>query len=367
MRALILGTSNGFFSLGYVQAIKDRFSEVVNLSLGASPSTLIPYRLRDTELSAFDFVFVETAINDGVMMHQGAICLDHVRALLLWTAQQATAAGCVPVGLICPDLRHSPRLEDARLANAEAFGPLVVDFRAAADRLAADLGRPVSDLYHDTAHLRPELMRSVMEDALGGILASAAIPPRPAPMNFVCAPLAEMLASGSASGIPATAIPAKTSVVDDNLFAIIEDQSLTINTGGRMLAGVILNQSNSRAFVRIAGARTVCADWRMDYGKTDFKVIAASIPVPIEPDRNGSVTLTVMSDAPVDMEAFSAYYRKPNRIEVAGLILADGGLPAHHAPDPAAPCYAPRFADIRRSYLARHPASSPERALQTAP
>lgn len=325
MRALILGTSNGFFSLGYVGAIKNRFETVENVSLGASPSIMAPYRLRDVDLRSFDYLFVETAINDFMMLNNGAFSEEGLYEALAWIAASAREAGVKPVALIVPGLYVTPVLEQVRRAIADTFGEWVVDFRAIAEGMAAHLGRPVGDLYHDPAHMRPELTNLVMSAALDRILAAhgpepVAGTPAGAPAEFAHVRLADWVKDGKVEGLKSAPIQVTTSVVSDLMYVLQEGQDIVLDIGSASLAGFIVNQSNTRCLLEVSGNRKVVNDLRLDYGRTDHKLIVTSLLHPVSAGEDGKVRLRVLPAIFPEGEIAPSYYLKRDRLEVCGFI-----------------------------------------------
>lgn len=108
IRVCLVGTSNSIYKDGYSAGIAQNTSvtEFTKLSIGASPSVIIPYFLAEVDFARFDIVIFDTAINERNYYINKSIRKEQIREFLEWGIQNASAAGC-RVGLLLMPTRSA--------------------------------------------------------------------------------------------------------------------------------------------------------------------------------------------------------------------------------------------------------------------
>jgi len=308
LRALILGSSNGFFRPGYVQAIADHpaFSETVNISLGASPAIMAPYRMKGVDLSSFDYLFVETLINDAASISNGTYWREALADVLGWIVHEATCANAIPVGLLLPgDFAHQSMEEVAEI-HKSAFGGRVLDMLPILRRVA----QPIGPLMHDASHVHPKFSYLATKLFLDHLTACKS----PLVQQRSAARYLYILASG------ARRVDISTSVVSDVAYRYDGGQSFTIPVpSGRSVVALVFNQSNTRTVLKISGANTVLKDIRFDVDAPGGAKLIVSAMQPVIAGEQG-VNFELTSLTGVER----SYFVKPDRIEISGVIVREG-------------------------------------------
>jgi len=309
LRALILGSSNGFFKPGYVQAIADHstISEVVNISLGASPAVMAPYRMREIDLASFDYLFFETLINDAASISNGTYQREALADVLAWVVNEAIRANTIPVGLLLPgDFSHQAMKEVAAI-HKSAFGGRILDMLPLLQKVAD----PIGPLMHDASHVHPNFSYYATKAFLDD-LPALDLPPltdgRVAGYSYV-----------PASGTRQVAI--STAIVSDVAWRYEEGQSFTVPVpSGNAVVALVFNQSNTRTVIKVTGTNTVVKDVRFDVDAPGGAKLIVSAMTPVEAGSQGiGFELTKLNGVE------RSYFVKPDRIEIAGVIIRDGG------------------------------------------
>ncbi len=104
MNICLIGTSNSIYKDGYAGGLEQSpyISHVVRNSIGASPSIIIPYFASQIDFSQFDWLILETAINDRNYYKYGSITKKQIREFIEYGIARALEKGCLPFLLIMP-------------------------------------------------------------------------------------------------------------------------------------------------------------------------------------------------------------------------------------------------------------------------
>lgn len=104
MRVCVIGTSNAIYSDGYAAGIRDhrRVTYFEKHTIGASPSVIVPYFSSKVDFSRFDWVVIETTINDQNYLKYGSIRRDQIRESIEFGIAQAAACGCRTALMVMP-------------------------------------------------------------------------------------------------------------------------------------------------------------------------------------------------------------------------------------------------------------------------
>ncbi len=176
MRVCLIGTSNAMYRDGYAGAIRSdpRVSYFENHSVGASPSTIVPMFGSSIDFSKFDFVVVDTAINDRHFYINDAITPERIRENIKWLIERASVAGCRTALLIMPT-RHL-------MSRETLSGRIYLDYASKASALfdgfdfirsySLATGQGVGSLFSDDFHIKRPIAQ-ILGKALVAKIASA--------------------------------------------------------------------------------------------------------------------------------------------------------------------------------------------------
>lgn len=106
MNVYLIGTSNSIFKNGYSAGIAESkgVSFFAKGSIGASPSVIIPYFLSKTNISDYDWLVIDTSINDRNFYLHNAITIKQIKEFVEYGIIKAINNKCVPFLLIMPTL-----------------------------------------------------------------------------------------------------------------------------------------------------------------------------------------------------------------------------------------------------------------------
>lgn len=155
MTIVFLGTSNCVMGASMVDAARQSTDEqIVNASIGSSPSELALYLLSDLKLKQHDVIFIDYAITDGFYLLNGNIDESRVRRAFNSITQRLSVVGCLPICIINPLLGSF----DADLPAEKLHRSICQELRipifdvTALVRQVARLGCEPGKLMRDPAH-----------------------------------------------------------------------------------------------------------------------------------------------------------------------------------------------------------------------
>ncbi|SFN16550.1 hypothetical protein SAMN05216224_102744 [Thioclava dalianensis] len=166
MRLLVFGTSNSILKGGYVDALRS-LSDVFHLDRigpGGSTSIILPFFGADINFSNYDFVVIDTSINDGAFVGWGILHVEEILANIRWFCALALKSGCVPVILCMPNRRFVDTIDPAISAYkqvSEEFAIPLLDGYSFVRAIAAETSSPIKELFLDDLHLLPEISRQI--------------------------------------------------------------------------------------------------------------------------------------------------------------------------------------------------------------
>lgn len=162
MKLLVLGTSNSILKGGYVDALRihPNITTINRVGPGGSTSIMLPFFGEEIDFSEFDFVIVDTSINDGAFLDWGLLMESEAMDNLRWLLRTATTAGCMPVILCMPNRARMNGGDTAlalyKKAASEYRAPLFDGYKFA-ETCAREIQRPVNELFQDDLHLLPSI------------------------------------------------------------------------------------------------------------------------------------------------------------------------------------------------------------------
>ena len=182
MKVAIIGTSSSVSKEGYATAMSklDGIDVVVNASMGASHSALIPFMIGKLDGHQPDILIIDVCLNEqrGMILEKYNTAL--IEDLVLFTLAECAKRGIIPVYLISPeDAPSRPEADVIReiyLSSCRRHGVPYFDGNAFIFDYMADTGAPIADLFIDWAHTKEEVSHHLavsMRDAMAKMLESA--------------------------------------------------------------------------------------------------------------------------------------------------------------------------------------------------
>lgn len=327
MRVMLVGTSNSIYKDGY-RAEFENNPDITHFhyrGIGASASTILPWLIADEDLSQFDFLVIETSINDVSQYVKGVLTAEQILENLRWACARATAAGCKPVIL------NMPTLGGTRKRNiADQLHPLVAsEFRTAFIdgqdfvRSACILKEKKPEFFfRDPSHLKVNFGRMMGKLAVARLKTMGSAKCLKASLdydfrNIMATTLGSQVISRTNSLMSITSAP----------FALGESFSANIGAGNS-LVGVALNRVESWGYLDLEGREAVSLPLKSSFSRQEVSFLAGVLPPPpdVLPDASGNLTFR-LSETPGGrqlMTTSKADNENPvsgAQIEVMGLIV----------------------------------------------
>lgn len=325
MASLVLGSSNGIFKDGYWTSIDAHtdFGPVRNISLGASPVTMAPYRLKDIDLGAYRHLFVEAVIHDAVAAQVGFFSLDVPTDQTRWLLTAARQAGVVPIGVLLTQMDETPAAAELCRRYNRLYGGLCLEVNSVIRAIAAAAGREHQEFYRDVSHPKPEVFRAVMTAFVSKLAALG--PDRFAPRSLPPGPSYSFLPAAksvrSVRGPAPRRVSIRTSFANDEAVCFDEGTGVAFDVPpGMLLAGIVSNQSNTHCFARVTGAYTLHKDMRFGIENGGPKMIVTPLAQPL-PSKQGVFELQLRSFQTPYGVTERSYFTRRDRIELSGFIL----------------------------------------------
>lgn len=304
MRVCLVGTSNSIYKDGYAAAIahNPNISEFTKLSIGASPSVIIPYFLADVDFKRFDIVIFDTAINDRNYYISKSIRKEQIREFLEWGIQKASAAGC-RVGLLLMPTRNAFHKETisgliySKLSRET--GSLLFDGFEDARSVSASFGCPIDILFIDNHHyLKPFAWR------LGRRVIASLLEAKEAPV------IDKKLPNFYKIHLPSlpnqTPIIRATSIIERRFIGLKPGSTLAVPLGPNdSIVGISINAANCYGNLRIGGTKTHIKSLTTQFtgsGKP-LQLIVVPFTSPDIRSNDGKVTLSLANDLEICTEA----------------------------------------------------------------
>lgn len=325
MKIYLIGTSNSIFKRGYSAGIAE--SEGVEYflkgSMGASPSIIIPYFLSKVDIGAFDWLVIDTAINDRNYYIFNSIKARQIREFISYGITTAINAGCRPFLLLMPFLKGFGKQTVSRKIYYELsdkyYIPILDGFEfietyATAQKLS------IESCFKDEFHVLPEIaylmgkevVRRIKDNVFG--------------VNFL--PLKfdyRVINLSSQSREFITRINSLTR----NEFVIIDDENkISINLNrNEKICGLVYNAATTFGSLRIHKKKEHIKELTTKYFNQNKKHLVIASPITHEIyTKYGNVTLSLAQDdaRPTEPSRFSHYHfdlKCHRRLEIESLIV----------------------------------------------
>lgn len=160
MKALVLGTSNSILRDGWVEGLRESFDgEIVNRSAGANCVAYVLYELSamDEEAGNFDFVFLDSVVNDEHFIDRGFFNREWLQVYLREIYRRLEGRVVVDVGFssqkFFQDLDSSVAEYHRRAASR--YGAYYVSVKSLLNKyvLHTGVGTDIDDFYEDPGHI----------------------------------------------------------------------------------------------------------------------------------------------------------------------------------------------------------------------
>lgn len=162
MNICIIGTSNSIISNGYTLGIQ-KFPSINNLeknSIGASPSIIIPYFASKIDFTSYDWLVIDTAINDRNYYIYKSIEAKQIREFLEYGIYRAIEKNCIPLLLLMPSRKaFNKETISGSLYHkiAKEYNVPIVDGFEFTRQYASQNNISIHNCFKDDFHLKPEI------------------------------------------------------------------------------------------------------------------------------------------------------------------------------------------------------------------
>lgn len=325
----VLGTTNGVDPSGYLAALKGHrlVADVSNLSMAASPSLFLHYRLARVSEGMHDLCLIETLSCDTSALRAKALDAKRVSSALEAAVLGARERGMLVAGLLIPTRRRDAFSELAHREHAGTLDQLGVpycDAQSLALELARRSGREWDSLFRDAGHLQAPLAKAMLEGFLAELMAGR-------------------LATRATMGEGASHYR-WWPVSDEDRATLAAGRTLQVGCEpGEALEALVLNTRATQCLLRIEGEQQLHKDLRFKPG-TDRKPATVACLSPVR-EAGGVIRLSLasMADGPIE----PSYLADPavpvaGAIELAGVLLSRPGVPGRATrPEPASCAWQP--------------------------
>lgn len=327
----VLGTTNGLDPSGYLAALKGHplVADVSNLSMAASPSLFLHYRLSRLSKGMHDLCLIETLSCDTSALRAKALDAKRVATALEAAVLGARERGMLVAGMLIPTRRRdafSDRAHREHTRTLDQLGVPYCDAQALSQELAQRSGREWGSLFRDAGHLQAPLTRAMLDgflaDLMAGRLATRVVPVDGGANHYRWWPFS-----------------------DEDRATLAAGRTLQVACEpGEALEALVLNSKATQCLLRIDGAQQLHKDLRFKPG-TDRKLATVACLSPVR-EVGGTIGLSLVNavDGPVE----PSYLSDPTvpaagAIELVGVLLCRPGQPGQATTrvDPASCAWQP--------------------------
>jgi hypothetical protein len=297
--------------------------------LGASPSVIGPYFLRDGFFADADYCLIDTCVVDFSVLQNETTDYYQIVKWIEWLGHKVRLSGCQPIFILIP-LQHlalsNPPILRIYRSIINAFGYLFLDVRDVLAGLIEGGRIRIEDLYKDPAHMGPELCQEVAE-VLGRFF-SAADPFLYRRMEVTCAIKEfEVINVGDVCASPQSSRVERSNSFLQFSGLVVEQDSVFIAEVDRVrqLHAVMVNAAKSNARLAIMGDVRVVKSFNLiPYSPVDFEARLIPIRSPLQ-DQRGTIGFSMAgTDEPCSettMQESAAVDSEGRCVEVSDLVL----------------------------------------------
>lgn len=289
---MLVGTSNSIFKDGY-RAEFESNSAVTRFKyhgMGASSSIILPYFLADEKLGDYDFLIMETSINDVQQYTKGVVSADQIRENLRWACAKAVSAGCKPIMMIMPTLGGVRKRNVADVIHRQVAAEFQAGYIDGYDFVrTANLLKPqkLADFFKDHSHLKPAIGRIVGKLAIAKMKSLEGAKMRQVPLghDFQTILVSQLTTQYQLRTNSLMSIPC---------HRLSEGDTLTVDIGvGNCLSGLTMNLVESWGYLNIKGKMGASLPLNTRYTKMAVSFLTGVKAVPaLLPDDGGRITLS---------------------------------------------------------------------------
>ncbi len=330
----LIGTSNGVFESGYVQALRSS-SGLRTLSkhcLGFSSSALFAMMERTLDFSQFDICVLDFAPNDAAELEAKGTSAELIRDMLSYAVRRVLQGECLPALFVLPILSQT-QTQGAEIVSiyqevAEAYKiPLFDGYRYLASVLRG--GASFSEQFRDNMHVHASVAIRMMEAFLAQLLPIAQSLQRQNAVSgegfcYDYVAVAELCDDLS----PPNLRPRTSSLYKTETATVTDRFDGDLRRGGTAeLMAIAVDWANSSGRLRISSETsaernlTTAYSGRQDFNRFVFGVSTVKPPVRIEA---GKFSLSVDRDKSDEgkLELGGIVVRTNVRFEVSPLLPA---------------------------------------------
>lgn len=275
---LVVGTSNSLRKTGYADYLsRIPGIAVTNVSLGASCCLMSIWRTREVDFSAFRYCLLDFAVNEDVMLRNGAIGEGVIRAVFASLACRAMAAGCLPVVLILPRLQARPGPARALYRDlAREFRLPWLDGWDFVEQAHAAAAIATPAMFVDSAHMQGWLAAAMAEVIAAGLRRLDATPDGWEAQGWS----AGALSSVAAPEAGAATVERGNSRFSGRFLRVMAPGAVTFPVpAGSEVLGWRLNLTETRCVLQPDGAEPVPVQSGLFHSR-EFPLVIAALPCP---------------------------------------------------------------------------------------
>jgi hypothetical protein len=258
MAIYCLGTSNFIVESSFYSEFRNSLQEdIINMSVGASPSATGMYFMSDATLAPGDVVLVDYAINDNSYVVNGCLGAERIAANLASVIATIVEQDAIPILMINPEaigMRSSTDAQRMHEAVASATGVPLLNlaelFRQAV-LLGADPALLMIDDAHQSPHLAP-LIASVVKQAV------RAVRLHPPTISLIALPTCSYRMIAAAPLVaPSRRVHRSSALRSAAMAALLEGESLNLAVAEtEFVRGLMLNFGAAGGMVEVVGSRS---------------------------------------------------------------------------------------------------------------
>jgi len=268
LRICLIGTSNSVFKDGYAKGISTHPSvkHLTKLSIGASPSIIIPYFLTDHEIDEFDLIIFETAINDRNYYINKSINSSQIYQFIKWGIFKAAKAKTKVALLIMPTKTAfdwetiSEKIYKNISIQSDCFLFNGFDYIRNSSSLG---GVPIYKHFKDEFHLHENI-----EFQLGRTFIDSFLRTKTNEPHIV----KEQNYRKATFDKNNSFIKRKTSLMEKHFNILDENNTMTIKLSkNEFICGISLNAAKSFGIIKIEGQKTIYKNINTNFIKSGKK------------------------------------------------------------------------------------------------
>lgn len=336
MRLALVGTSNSVLKEGFSTALASSslVSALGNFSIGASSSVHVVKSTSGVDFSVYDFCLFDFAVNEDVLLRNGATSPDQVRHNLDYLVTRCLQAGCLPVIVVFPKPIKAEVSEsrDFYLEYARSLHLPCFDGYEALEYLGEKHGLTLDQLFLDKTHVKPWVARFFADTILESLQRLVSKKGETVPGHCQAAVL-DQIALSSIDLISDDHVYRQNTKFQDAFCILRNDGYLEVDIPDphASVMGICVNLAKTSCILSIEGVHSCLIDLRNGYFENSkIKLTISMLPLrySIQP-KDGKVKLRFVSvnelgKVPIPMQGVlgqPAQSAPKNILEISRLLI----------------------------------------------